>query len=256
MKQIVTLCLIFLTLIANSQVIKRTETTTYDEKGNIPTKTNIITEETKTEELQGVTFGIGMGWSYLFENPKDYFLTTDATHKLQIQDLSRSSIVISSVISIKLGKLSLQTQSNGSNSKKVLVSTNRIINKGIRATNNYTAEEDGVSNAKPNFHERLAINVSLNLAELNGGNIAFNKSIDGGIGMGYYFNQFTQIAVFFDMLRVRQMRDYFTKKFEGDSIPNGAEIYNALDQNNNNLFYNKYFPGVSIKAVFSLGNKK
>lgn len=255
MKIFATIIVISLSVLVHAQDIQKTESITYNAAGQMTNKTTTTTENPKTQELQGVTFGIGMGWSYMFDNPKDYFLTTDPAHKLQIQELSRSSIVLSSVISIKLAKISKQTQSDGTHTKNVLVSTNRIIKKAGRTLNNYTAQADGTTNDKLKFHEHLAINISLNLAELNGGNIAFNKSIDGGIGLGYYFNEFTQIAVFFDMLRMRQMRDYVVKNFEDQSIPNGTEVYNALDQNNSNLFYNKYYPGISIKAVFSFGNK-
>ena len=51
------------------------------------------------------------------------------------------------------------------------------------------------------------------------------------------------------------MRDYFIDNFNNQSIPNCAGVYNALNQADNNLFYNKYYPGVSFKVIFSLGNK-
>ncbi len=239
MKNILIAFLIFFAATGYSQVITKTETTTYNAAGN-KIKTVIKTEaKDEVENLNGVTFGIGMGWSYVFDNPKEYFLTTDAAHALQVQELSRSSIVLSSVITIKLNKMAASKTNKGK--------LYRAVSPGIAAA--------GAAPTPLKWNERFAINISLNLAELNSGTIAFNKSIDGGIGLGYYVNQFTQVATFFDMQRVRQMRKYFVESYEGQSIPNGTGVYNALDQTDNNLFYNKYYPGVSFKVIFSLRNK-
>lgn len=38
-------------------------------------------------------------------------------------------------------------------------------------------------------------------------------------------------------------------------IPNGKEFFNALDEKNNDLFYTKKVSGISVKVVFSIGNK-
>ena len=254
MKNILITLLVSRAVQGYAQVITKTETTMFDAQGKKTQTVKKTTEENRTDNLNGVTFGIGMGWSYMFNNPKEYFLTTDAGYKLQVQELSRSSIVLSSVISIKLGKMAVQEQSDGTHRKKALVSAKRT-KVVTRQLNTFSATEDGLVNEPLKWYEHFAVNVSLNLAEMNGGDIAFNKSIDGGIGLGYYFNEFTQVALFFDMLRVRQMRSYFVDNFQGQSIPNGTGVYNALDQNDNNLFYNKYYPGVSVKVVFSLGNK-
>jgi hypothetical protein len=216
------------------------------------TTATTIAIEAQTTELKGVTFGLGMGYSYLTKAPNDFYLTTDAAHKLQVQALHKSSIVISSMITIKLSKLATQEQEDGSREKKVLVSANRT-KKSVRSEGIFRAKEGKVTNEKPCFKERLAINISLNLAEINSNDISFNKSIDGGIGLGYFVNDFTQVALFYDMMRVRQLRDYIVDNYKDKSIPNGTEVLNALDQTNNNLFYNKYFSGVSLKVIFALG---
>jgi hypothetical protein len=102
------------------------------------------------------------------------------------------------------------------------------------------------------------LHLSLNLAEINSNNVSFNKAIDGGIGIGYLVNDFTQIALFYDMIRVRQLRDFFVTNYLNQSgIPtgNGTEVYNALDEKDKNLFYSKYYSGISFKIIFTLGNK-
>ena len=96
--------MVLLPALTNTQVLERTETIKYDEAQNMIEKTVKTTQASETVPLKGVTFGIGMGYSYLFKNRKDYFLTSDAAYKLKIQELNKFGIVLSSVISIKLGK--------------------------------------------------------------------------------------------------------------------------------------------------------
>jgi hypothetical protein len=215
----------------------------------------IILVNAQTADLKGVTFGLGLGYSHLFKAPKEYYLTTDATHKLQVQDLDRGGIVISSFITIKLGKMAVQQQKNSSGSKSILVNPSRAKILTKKQGEFVAADVNEETYDKPTFAERLAVNLSLNLADVNSGNVSFNKYIDGGIGLGCYVNEFTQVAVMYEMQRLRQMRTRIVEMYEGKSIPQGNEVLNALDEKDNNLFYNKYFSGVSVKVVFSLGNK-
>lgn len=224
------LILICLPFASAAQVVQTTTTENFYNKNGQQEKT-IITVTTLPAQvpLKGVTFGIGMGWNHLFRTPKEFFLTTDTSHRLQVQHLSKSAVVLSSLISIKLGKVDADGNSN------------QLLARG---------------KAKPaNWNDRFAVNVSLNLAEFSSDGVAFNTSIDGGIGLGYFINTFTQVGVFYEMIRIRQMRDYFVDNFSDQAIPNGSAVYNALDKTDDNLFYSKYYSGVSFKVIFSLGNK-
>lgn len=252
MKKTLVFILSIISYFCYAQKIERVEKKVYNEKGTLLNEDIRITgADGETVNLKGVTFGLGMGWSYMFKKPKEYFLTTDTNHKLQVQDLSHSSIVLSSMISIKLSKWAIQDQKD----EQGKVRTAFVNRKKARDSGGYRAMSNDPTYEDLKWYQRFAINISLNLAEINGGNIAFNKSIDGGLGVGYYFNEFTQVALFYDMLRVRQMRDYFVKNYENRAIPNGTDVYNALDEKDNNLFYNKYYSGISLKVIFSFGNK-
>ena len=50
---------------------------------------------------------------------------------------------------------------------------------------------------------------------------------------------------------MRQLRSYIADAYENHSIPQGAEIYNALSTADNNLFYDKTLNGLSIKIIFN-----
>jgi hypothetical protein len=191
--------------------------------------------ETKAQtDLHGVTFGIGTGFNVMNKNSYSYSLSPDSNHALKMQKLPKGSFVISSVLSIKLTKLKVDEQ------------TNQL----FKAANN-TDKKDTA-----HFWDRFSINVALNLLEINSDNVSFNKNIDGGLGIGYFLNDYVQVSTFLDLFRIRQLRDDIQNIYLNKPIPNGKEVFNALDEKNNDLFYNKTFTGFSFKVIFSLGNKK
>jgi len=182
-------------------------------------------------QLNGVTFGFGAGYSILNDAPYSYSLSTDNEKKLQQQELSKGSFVISSVISVKLKKMGVTDQ-------------NKLV------------KYSDTSTEPIKWYDRFSLNASLNLIELSNNQVSFNKSVDGGIGLGYFISDNAQIAAFYDIITKRQLRDYIVKDYLGKPIPNGSSFYNALDENDNNLFYNKTFTGFSFKVIISIGNKK
>jgi hypothetical protein len=183
-------------------------------------------------QLNGVTFGFGAGFSNLLQIPNGYTLSPDSLPTLQIQKLSKSSFVISSVISVKLASVAV----NDSNKLSKFIAEGQT---------------------EPlKWRQRFTVDASLNLLEVSNSNLSFNKNIEGGIGVGYLINENVHVAIFGDFNRVRQLRDYITEKYTNKPIPNGNSFYNALDENDNKLFYTKTMKGISFKVVFSLGNKK
>jgi hypothetical protein len=187
--------------------------------------------------LHGVTFGFGAGYSNLFTDLYDYSLTTDAKPSLQRQLLSRSSFVISSVIIVKLARLAVEKK------------TSRFL-KFDR--NGETEELTGLQK----FFNKLSINAALDLINVKSNDVSFNKSISGGLGVGYFLTENVQLALFYDRQNYRQLRDYITDNYLGKEIPKGATTYNALNTSDDALFYNKTISGFSFKVTFSLANRK
>jgi len=174
------------------------------------------------EKLKDVTFGFAAGFSQNFSDVYEYSLSP-ANTTLQRQKINRGSFVISSMISIKLTKL--EVENNELQSQK--------------------------TDTRAGFKERFAINVGLNLIEISN-SVQFNKSIDGGVGLGYYIQKNAQVSLMFEATSVRQIRAGIENGYLGKQIPKESAYYNALDKDDDNLFYNKYVAGLSLKIVFSL----
>ena len=119
-----------------------------------------ITSSSFSQELNKVTFGLGVGYNHLFGDTYKYGLSTDNDHALQMQKLSRSNFVISSIVVFKLGKLEVDDQTN-----ELFVSKKN---------------EKVKSNGRPTFWQRLSIKLSINLLDVNSDSIFFNKTTDGG----------------------------------------------------------------------------
>ena len=206
----------------------------------------------KSQELSGTTIGLSFGPSFLSQTPCDYSLDP-GSNNLVIQKLSNNSFVISSVVTIKFGKLSFQEHGQGTERKKTFVKTNQYEYDSNNAQKMVGANPE---RKKAKFEDRLAFNLGINLAEISSDNLSFNKSIDGGVGFGYFLSPSMQLAAFYDIIKVRQMRQHIVDSYQGKPIPNGSEDYNALDISDDKLYYNKTFTGFSIKIVIALNPKK
>jgi hypothetical protein len=246
----------------------------------------------QTVDLNGVTFGFAAGYKTNLDKTYEYSLSPEQA--LKIQPLNKQSFVISSVFTIKLGKLATDPQSNAlvkQSSKHVyynakmeyeekLLSVNKKI---TRLKNNVSllnskadgeaiaaikkeieSEENELNLLQKNlykstgltFLDRLSFNVGMDMVNIDK-NVSFNKSINGGLGLGYFITPEIQAAVFYDIMGIRQLQDYVVEKYKDAPIPKaGGTFYNALDVEDNNLYYNKTIKSLSFKLIFSLGNKK
>lgn len=202
--------------------------------------------------LNGVTFGFGAGYNVSLDKTYDYSLTTDASHNLKIQPLNKGSFVISSVVMIKLSKVAFDSDNN----KFVKQSQRPTYNKLVKSPDEGDKKKVSKDKSWSNIMDHLSINLALDLANITQ-NVSFNKNISGGLGIGYFFTDYVQAAVFYDISRVSQLRDYVVANYADKPIPNGTTgNYTSLSTSDNNLFYNKTVSGLTFKLIFSLANKK
>jgi len=117
-------------------------------------------------------------------------------------------------------------------------------------------KSDVDESSKLSFKDHLSFNVALDLVNISP-DVSFNKNIDGGLGIGYLLGPNWQLALFYDISRVSQLRDYIVNTYQDKSIIGGdGKNLNSLDTKDSNLFYNKTVTGFSFKLIFSIGSKK
>lgn len=187
------------------------------------------------EDVSRLTLGIGTGVNHLFDNIYDYSLTTDSNNNLEITKLNRNSIVVSPVIVFRLGKTQIIRD-----------------DKNVKFYNNSSKKKAGDGDLLPDGNlRRFSILLSTDLINIQADKVSYNKRIDGGIGIGYSFSPDLMLGLFYEIKSYRQLREYVVEQYENKPIPNGTSFYNALDETNNNLFYNKQLEGLSLKLIFN-----
>jgi hypothetical protein len=232
-------------------------------------------------DLNRVTVGFSAGYSHNLDNTYDYSLTTDANHYLKLQALNKNAFVVSSVFTVKLGKIAaddgsdqlikhsqkvaynsrirfLKQKNDSLSDKLAITKKDKALGKNLSSQidQNKASMQAIADSSKANFSDRLSLNVALDLANVNS-NVTFNKKVSGGIGLGYFLTSDVQIAVFYDISSISQLRDYIVNNYQDKAIPNGSgTVYNSLSTSDNSLFYNKTISGFSLKLIFSLANKK
>jgi hypothetical protein len=249
----------------------------------------------QTADLNGVTFGFGAGYSYSLNKTYDYSLTTDVNHNLKLQPLNNGAFVISSVVMVKLGKIAIDPATNTfikqSKTKEYSDENESIyyqrktsahkvdsLNKDVEKLKLKDTDKEKLDKAKTeleqmrsklnglknqsnssagiSFWDHLSINMSLDMVNI-ASSVAFNKNVNGGLGLGYFITSDLQFALFYDVSQVSQLRDYVVNAYQDKPIPNGSGTnYTSLDTSDHNLFYNKTISGLSFKLIFSLANKK
>lgn len=194
----------------------------------------IIGISVKGQETKGsrLTLGIGIGANHLFKNVYDYSLTTDSNNNLEITKLNRNSIVVSPVIIFRFGEITMKEENGGTQ----------------------FIENTGGGNLLWYSHKRISLLLSTDLLNIQSDKVSYNKQIDGGIGIGYSFSPNLMVGIFYEIKSYRQLREYIVEQYENKPIPNGAGFYNALDETNNNLYYNKQLEGLSLKLIFNFNS--
>lgn len=189
----------------------------------------------ETTEGSRLTLGIGIGANHLFKNVYDYSLTTDSNYNLKITQLNKNSIVVSPVIIFRFGEITMKEE----NGKRQFVEN---------------AENEEQKKLPWNSYRRLSLLLSTDLLNIQSDKISYNKQIDGGIGIGYSFSPSLMAGIFYEIKSYRQLREYIVEQYENKSIPNGTGFYNALDETNNSLYYNKQIEGLSLKLIFNFSS--
>ena len=203
---------------------------------------NKILSDSNSQDLSRLTVGLGVGGSYLFEDVKDYYLTTDGTNSLKMDNMNRKNFVLSQIVIFRLGVEKTLRNEKYKQDRKLYMKNDK----------NDKPYDTLVPFEKLKWNQ-VSVLLSLNLLDLQTNDVGFNKNIDGGVGLSYALTNNLQIGVLYEFKHFRQLRPYIVENYLDQAIPNGeTENYTTLDQSNNNLFYDKTIAGVSLKFIFNI----
>ena len=183
-------------------------------------------------KVKGVRYGISLGYSYTFDNLYEATISP-INSTLILEKTPGTSFMLSTSVSVPIF------------SKNKYVTNKKYLIKTLNGT------DVGEPYLVP---YGFSIVAAINLATFNSGQEGsglFNQKIDGGLGLGYTFNEDIQLAVTYEMISIKQPRS-FIKELEGQKITIDGEDLKELDISDSKYFTDKYVPSISVKVVYVL----
>jgi hypothetical protein len=100
----------------------------------------------------------------------------------------------------------------------------------------------------------LGFVANVNLAEISSETISAvnNKSFEGGLGISYLLEPNFALAITYDLVFSRRLRDYVLQHAGGKVYDNG-KVLTELNRENNNLFIDDNLSSLSLKFIYRFG---
>ncbi|MBX7051372.1 MAG: hypothetical protein K1X54_04995 [Flavobacteriales bacterium] len=220
-------------------------------------------EENNDVKKKFVHFGLSLGYRWLTGNStmeNEFASVSPIDSTLRLTTLDRSSYLFSTsvIFDLNLGKLRSPITEEAFRAKRLKRQEN--IN-SKRMTKHKTSKDIRLyrTTAGRFFQksiDRLCVVSNLNILDFSNGQkeLAFNKSIEGGLGLGYRLNEVMYIGFNWEHVPTIQLYDDI-KKFEGNKVLFNGEYLTSstqLDTDNEDLFYKKNLSGWGIKMIICL----
>lgn len=228
-----------------------------------------LEEETtqSDEKKKFVHFGLSLGYRWLTDKSSNQNLMASVSpidSTLRLTRMERTSYLFSTsvIFDLHLGK-------SRKPEDEFLIPQRRYLRKTARAEKTRKSAETLAQENQPlccnrsvmgrflyNSIGRICIISNLNILDFSSGQkeLAFNKSIEGGLGIGYKLNDTMYIGFNWEHVQTWQLQDDI-KDFKNEQvILNGEQLVSSiqLDTDNEDLFYKKNLSGWGIKLILSL----
>jgi hypothetical protein len=108
---------------------------------------------------------------------------------------------------------------------------------------------------KKSWVSNLGFVANVNLAEISSENLNTfnNKSIEGGLGISYRLQSNFALAVTYDLVYSRRLRDYVLTR-KGAKLFDNGKVLTELNRESNNLFIDDNLSSLSLKFIYRFGN--
>lgn len=210
-----------------------------------------------------VHFGLSLGYRWLTnsssrQNELASVSPIDST--LRLTTLDRTSYLFSTsvVFDLNLGKF--QNPDSEANyyqrrlQKQEMINERR--NKKEKQPRTISTQRGVLSRFLVRSADRLCIVSNLNILDFSNGQkeLAFNKSIEGGLGIGYRLNDSMYVGLNWEHMQSLQLYDDI-KRQQGKKVElNGSQLVSSsqLDPEDEDLYFKKNLSGWGIKMIICL----
>lgn len=215
------------------------------------------------EKKKSIHFGLSLGYRWLTSaSSHDYIAASvsplDST--LRITPLDRTSYLFSTsvIFDLNLGKYR-----KGEREKVVLErKSQRKSARSFKASGKRRSVAQRLHGRSAfgyflyNSVDRLCIVTNLNILDFSNGQkeLAFNKSIEGGLGIGYKLNESIYLGLNWEHMQTLVIYDDI-RAMEGQKLViNGEDLVSSeqLETDNPDVYYRKNLSGWGLKMIISL----
>lgn len=107
---------------------------------------------------------------------------------------------------------------------------------------------------KGSWISNLGFVANVNLAAISSENVNTinNKSIEGGLGISYRLQSNFALAVTYDLVYSRRLRDYVLIR-KGDKLFDNGKVLTELNRESNNFFIDDNLSSLSLKFIYRFG---
>ncbi|MDZ7288720.1 MAG: hypothetical protein ONB44_03325 [candidate division KSB1 bacterium] len=107
---------------------------------------------------------------------------------------------------------------------------------------------------KGSWLSNLGFVANVNLAEISSETFTTinNKSIEGGLGISYRLQSNFALALTYDLVFSRRLRDYVLTR-TGEKLFENGKVLTELNPENNNLFIDDNLSSLSLKFIYRFG---
>jgi hypothetical protein len=224
---------------------------------------NSASEENIHTKNKKIRIGLSLGYRWLTANSSAQNVSAsvsplDSTLRLSQND--KTAYLFSTSVIFEFHSIKNKNNTDYFGQGEILEKRNRYNTSG--ANKAYPSSRKNIKGQNTpgkflrNAGQHICLMSNINILDFSSGQkeLAFNKSIEGGLGIGYRLNENMYLAINWEHIQSWQLYDDI-KKHEGEKLVlYGTPLINSnqLDLDNEDLFYKKNFNGWSFKIIFCL----
>jgi hypothetical protein len=224
---------------------------------------NVTNEESSQPKNKKVRIGLSLGYRWLtpyssLQNVSASVSPLDSTLRLSQND--KTSYLFSTSVIFEFHSAKNKNIPEEYEPEEILEKRYRYNTSGRNKSSKF-----GRKNIKSNISwssllkkagRHICLMSNINILDFSSGQkeLAFNKSIEGGLGIGYRINENIYLAINWEHIQSMQLYDDIKSKAGEKLVLYGTQLTNSnqLDLDNEDLFYKKNLNGWSIKIIFCL----
>lgn len=193
-------------------------------------------------ENKVVTFGISIGYKRIWNKDINDFQSASISpidSTLHLESLDNGSVVLST-------ELMITPFNNSKGIKDLIEKAENKLEPGSQSKKFFPL----ISEVFLLGLQKFTFIASVNLAEFQTAqnNYSFNKSIDGGLGIGLKLSENFWLAWTYEIATHRKLRSNI-ESFENQKITIDGETLTSLDESDNSLFYDKKLSSSNFKFI-------